>query len=81
MLSPGPIPVKRCGQSSIEEAVVLMRPLPVPVVDQAGARRVVVVRELLAIRDRGGGELVTLHLLLVGSQLSRHARSGNQLKI
>ena len=42
-----------------------MRPLPVPVVDQAGARRVVVVRELLAIRDGGGGELVTLHLLLI----------------
>ena len=80
-LSPGPIPVKCCGESSVEEAVVLMRPLPVPVVDQAGARRVVVVRELLAIRDRGGGELVTLHLLLIGSQLSRHARSGNQLKI
>lgn len=61
---PGPIPVKCCGESSIEEAIVLMRALPVPVVDQAGARRVVVVRELLAIRDRGGGELVTLHLLL-----------------
>ena len=29
-----------------------------------GARRVIVVRELLTIRDRGGGELVTLHLLL-----------------
>ena len=65
LLSPGPIPVKCCGESSVEEAVVLMRPLPVPVVDQAGARRVVVVRKLLAIRDRGGGELVTLHLLLV----------------
>ena len=53
----------------------------VPVVDQTGARRVVVVRELLTIRDRGGGELVTLHLLLIETQLSRHARSGNQLKI
>ena len=48
-----------------------------------GARRVIVVRELLTIRDRGGGELVTLHLLLsetVNCQ-DTYASSGNQLKI
>ena len=65
---PCPIPIKRCGESSVEEAVVLVRRALVAPVDQAGAGRVVVVGELLPVRDGGRGELVTLHLLLLKSQ-------------
>merc|ERR1719264_1880583 len=61
---PCTIPIERCGEPPVEEAVVLMRRTLAPV-DQARAGRVVVVRELLPVGHGGGGELVSLHLLLL----------------
>ena len=65
--SPCPIPIECRGQAPVEKAVVLMRVGALaPVVNQAGARRcVVVVGELLPVRHGWGGELVPLHLLLL----------------
>ena len=46
-------------------------------VDQARAGRVVVVGELLPVGDRGRGELVSLHLLLLNIQVSAHLKVGS----